>query len=99
MEGQNAIKHNIKTDLSEQELVDCAGGAYQNGGCQGGLMLNAFRYIQDNGISTLSSYPYYAYQTNCASSSHPRANIRVRQGVSVPASESSLQAAVGKYLI
>jgi C1A family cysteine protease len=53
------------TDLSEQELVDCAGGEYGNAGCDGGWMSNAFAYVLDKGISTEDEYPYKAVDQTC----------------------------------
>lgn len=97
MEGQNAIKHKVKTDLSEQELVDCA-GSFGNDGCKGGVMEYAFKYIQSNGISTASAYPYVAVQRSCSKSSHARASLKVSGYRSVGANERALQAAVCKLI-
>lgn len=65
MEGALLINNDETTDLSEQELVDCAGGDYGNSGCNGGWMGNAFAYIIDNGISTEDEYPYKAEDQSC----------------------------------
>lgn len=40
-------------DLSEQQLVDCAGiSPYENNGCNGGYAVRALEYIKDFGQAT-----------------------------------------------
>lgn len=59
------IKYKSFTNLSEQQLVDCA-GAYDNHGCEGGLPSHAFEYIDHTyGIVAEKSYPYVAKDQNC----------------------------------
>lgn len=65
IEGLYKIKKGSLVDFSEQQLVDCAGGVYQNAGCDGGDMDYAFDYVRDKGIVSASSYPYTGVQGTC----------------------------------
>jgi C1A family cysteine protease len=58
LEGLSALEKGTLPSLSEQQLVDCAGGVYQNEGCNGGEMDAAMWYVIDNGITTEALYPY-----------------------------------------
>lgn len=52
-------------DLSEQQLVDCAGD-FDNNGCQGGLPSHAFTYLYfRGGIEAEATYKYQAKNGNC----------------------------------
>ncbi|CAH1163486.1 unnamed protein product [Phaedon cochleariae] len=65
LEGQHAIKNNVTTLLSSQQLLDCS-TSYGNGDCnKGGEMTYAFDYVKDNGIEPASKYPYEGVQQSC----------------------------------
>ncbi|CAG9327353.1 unnamed protein product [Blepharisma stoltei] len=58
------ISGNQLLTLSEQQLVDCSTN-YGNKGCNGGNVVNAFQYVQYNGVTTASIYPYIVKQGSC----------------------------------
>lgn len=66
LEGAYYVKNGKLVSFSEQQLVDCDilrnGGLDQ--GCNGGLMDNAFKWIQKNGGLCLEAdYPYFSGDT------------------------------------
>lgn len=95
IEGQNAIKHNTKVDLSPQELVDCS-RKYGNQGCDGGWMDDGFSYVKDNGISKQSDYAYTGHDDTCKSSRNS-AGIRLTGYHDITSTEAALKDAVGQY--
>ena len=66
LESAYFIKHGgAFWDLSEQQLIDCAGN-FENNGCNGGLPSNAFEYIHyAKGLQANETYPYAAKDGTC----------------------------------
>ena len=56
VEGAFQVSSGKLVSLSEEDLVQCSHNGNQ--GCQGGLMDNAFEWIEKNGIATEADYPY-----------------------------------------
>ena len=94
VEGAYKLAGNSLTSFSEQQLVDCS-GSYGNQGCNGGLMDNAFSYLESKKLETEADYPYEAYDSSCQySSSKGVTNVSGYHDVS--RSSSAMEAAVNK---
>jgi len=92
VEGAHQIATGNLLSLSEQQLVDCAGG-YGNYGCRGGLMTSAFEYyIAKGGACSEDSYPYTGYDGTCKTCT-PVATI---SSYTVVNTEAQLMAAIAK---
>lgn len=92
IESEYAIKKKKLLNLSEQELLDCADGEYENQGCNGGLMENGFHYVMDKGLCTEKEYPYEAKNNTCRIC---KEEIKISDCKEVPSyNETSLKYAV-----
>ena len=94
LEAHYLLKYGQFRNLSEQQLVDCAGD-YDNHGCSGGLPSHAFEYIKDNGgITTEDKYPYKAVDQTCGVKEADKV-VGVRGGaVNISLSEGDLKQAI-----
>ncbi|CAL8133744.1 unnamed protein product [Prunus armeniaca] len=63
-EGITQLTTGKLISLSEQELVDCDTNG-EDQGCEGGLMDDAFQFIQHHGLSTEANYPYSGVDGTC----------------------------------
>merc|ERR1712032_1181045 len=96
LEGAMFVATGKLISLSEEDLVQC--NSITDHGCQGGLMDNAFNWVQQNGICSESAYPYTSgggVTGSCKKGCSPVVSITGH--TDVPSKdESALQAAVSK---
>lgn len=93
LESAYAISGQNMPDLSEQELVDCA-GSYGNMGCNGGLMPWAFSYILDHGVHTEDQYPYKGVDGSCHASSLGKPGFGISNCAMIGANTTALTEAL-----
>ncbi|KAA8526302.1 hypothetical protein F0562_008495 [Nyssa sinensis] len=95
MEGITQLTTGKLISLSEQELVDCDTSG-EDQGCGGGLMDNAFQFIQQNhGLTTEANYPYKGVDATCNKNEEANHAAKITGYEDVPAnSESALLKAV-----
>merc|ERR1712147_478790 len=92
VEGAMFLKTGKLQSFSEQQLVDCD---KVDQGCNGGLMDNAFKYIESNPLQLESAYPYTGQDGTC--SYIKSAGIgEVASFTDVSPSASQLKAAIAK---
>ncbi|KAL5989603.1 Senescence-specific cysteine protease sag39 [Asimina triloba] len=100
MEGITRLKTGKLVSLSEQELVDCDVHG-DDEGCEGGLMDDAFNFIQQNhGLTTEADYPYAGVDGTCNIKKAVNHAATITGHEDVPAnSESALLKAVANQPI
>ncbi|TYH20337.1 hypothetical protein ES288_A05G422700v1 [Gossypium darwinii] len=95
MEGVTKLTTGKLISLSEQELVDCDTKG-EDQGCEGGLMDDAFQFIERNkGLTTESIYPYKGVDGTCNTNEEANHAAKINGFEDVPAnSEDALQKSV-----
>lgn len=100
LEGIYAIHTGKLLSFSEQQLVDCDNFKYggKDHGCNGGLMDNAFSWIQKNGgLCTEEAYPYIS-QTgetdSCKTTCDLVPNSQIQSWVDVEPTDQALMTAI-----
>ncbi|KAI4323054.1 hypothetical protein L6164_022691 [Bauhinia variegata] len=90
VEGITQLSTGKLISLSEQELVDCD-TSNGNHGCEGGLMDNAFQFIQKNGLTAEAIYPYQGTDGTCNTKEEASSAAKITGYEDVPAnSEDAL---------
>ncbi|XP_058092329.1 senescence-specific cysteine protease SAG39-like [Magnolia sinica] len=99
-EGITQLKTGKLLSLSEQELVDCDTKGVDQG-CNGGLMDDAFDFIQHNrGLTTEANYPYEGVDGTCNPKKSSDHAAKINSHEDVPAnSENALLKAVANQPI
>ncbi|CAH0387060.1 unnamed protein product [Bemisia tabaci] len=87
LEGLYYVKHKKLKKFSEQQIIDCD---TNSGGCYGGYMTNAVRYIRDaGGLERSATYPYKARNQACRFNASA-AVLRVKGNRFLPKNEKKI---------
>ncbi|KAI3699779.1 hypothetical protein L2E82_44307 [Cichorium intybus] len=92
IESLHAIQTKQLVELSPKEILDCC----NCGGCKGGKMENAYRYVaENNGLTTEKNYPYKPAFETCAVKKENDIAVKIGGYQLVPLNnEEALMAAV-----
>lgn len=94
MEGAYFLSTGNLVSFSEQQLVDCD---KTDSGCNGGLMDNAFEFIEDNGgLCTEEDYSYLGTQQDTCALCSPVNGSAVTKWTDVSRNEEALMVAVAQ---
>lgn len=97
MEAQYALKNKKLVDLSAQDLIDCSGELFPfNRGCRGGEIMTSLRYIETDGISFESDYPYEGIDGACRRNKSKLLRFPLKN-VGIIDNETALQRTLCKY--
>jgi C1A family cysteine protease len=104
LEGAYFTKYGSLQSFSEQQLVDC--DTFKNGGkdhgCKGGIMDNAFAWIQKNGgLCSEMDYPYVSGDTKTGGTCQTSCKVNKKSTVSdfidvAPSSDPDMMMALSK---
>ncbi|KAL4485776.1 hypothetical protein ABPG72_012316 [Tetrahymena utriculariae] len=96
----NLIRNNSVELYSEQDLLDCSSnGIYKNIGCQGGWPYLAFKYSQQNRISSSLQYSYTGVQGNCTVNQKTKKAFYPAQPIQIYMDEESNKTQIIKKLL
>lgn len=94
IESHFMLKYGVFRNMSEQQLVDCAGG-FDTFGCKGGLPSHSYEYIDYNlGLSAEENYPYKGVDQPCAYKPEYASIGVVGGSVNISVSEPAIQQAL-----
>jgi len=96
LEGAYFVKYGKLVSFSEQELVSCD---QIDAGCNGGLMDQAFEFVEKNGLCREQDYTYESgsgMNAACERTCAPVEHSQVTTYVDVPSNERALMAAVAQ---
>ena len=96
VEGAMFVKTGKLESYSEQQLVDCA-GVTGNEGCNGGLMDDAFKYIETNPLELEGDYTYTAKDGTCSYDKSKGVGLVAAFADVAEGSASQLQAALSEH--